>query len=1740
MLTYRLAIRLERSRLVCVAHGSQRTRAVAAATHADVARRDRPAAWLSAEPCGPGATHQGAGLRGSQRPYPVMAADKPIHFAEHVQLQDLGIAPESISFANVTLESELYVCVRESTESGNSVAIVDLNDISHVVRRPMSADSAIMNPEQNILALKAQRQLQVFNLATKTKLQSHVSPQDVVFWRWISATELGIVTPTSVYHWSMENDAPPQKVFDRHASLADTQIINYRASDDGQWMVLVGISSNDAPNAFRIKGSMQLYSKERGVSQPIEGHAAAFVELKTQDAPLPYKLFTFAVRTATGAKLHIVEIDHAAENPVFTKKAVDVFFPAEAANDFPVALQASRKYGIVYLVTKYGFIHLYDLETGACIYMNRVSGETVFVAAEQKSSHGIIAVNRRGQVLSVSVDPHTIVPYILQTLNNTDLAFKLASRGNLPGADDLYLQQFHSLFSAGQYSEAIKVAAHSPRGILRTAQTIEQLKQVPAQPGTLSPILQYFGVLLESGSLNQYESLELARPVLAQGRKHLLEKWLKEDKLECSEELGDLVRQQDMSLALSVYLRASVPNKVVACFAETGQFNKIVLYAKKVGYTPDYATLLRHVVRVNPEQAAAFASSLVTDEDGPLVDVERVADIFLSQNMVQQATSFLLDALKDNKPEQSALQTRLLEVNLLNAPQVADAILGNHMFTHYDRPRIANLCEKAGLMQRALEHYEDLADIKRVVVHSNLFENDWLVNYFGTLTVEQSLESLYEMLRANIRQNLQVVVQIATKYSDLLGASKLIEMFEKFRSFEGLSYYLGSVVNLSEDPEVHFKYIQAATRTGQIREVERVCRESNAYNPEKVKNFLKEAKLPDQLPLIIVCDRFNYVHDLVLYLYQNMLLNFIEVYVQQVNSTRTPQVIGGLLDVDCDEGVIKNLLASVTGPIPVDELVDEVEKRNRLKLILPWLKTQIESGNEDQALYNAMAKISIDSNQNPEAFLKENNLYDPLVVGKYCEKRDPYLAYIAYAKGFCDDELLAITNDNSMYKHQARYLVLRRNPELWAKVLNEESVHRRALIDQVTAVAVPESTNPEDVSATVKAFMTADLPHELIKLLEPIVLEASAFSDNRSLKNLLMLTAIRTDKAKVSGYIERLDGYDVDEIAKIAIDHGLYEEAFQIYSRAGQHVDAMDTLVNHIVSIDRAQLYANKLNQPEIWSRLGKAQLDGLRVKDAIDSYVRAEDPSNFEEVIEIAERSGREEELIRFLQMARKQAREPMIDTEYAYCLAKAHRLADMEEFLSMTNVADVLSVGEKCFKDELYEAARLLFSSVSNYARLATTLVYLNDFPAAIEAARKAGNTSVWKQMHAACLNKGEFKLAQIAGLAVVPHAEDLPTVIRAYEVKGHFDELLQLLDAALGLERAHMGVFTQMGVALAKYRPERLMEHLKLYWSRSNLPQLIKVTERAHLWRELVFLYIKYDEFDNAALTIMEHCSEAWEHDQFKAVLPQVANVEIYYRALTFYLEQHPLLLNDLLTVLVKRIDHGRVVRMFKKHDHDNVPLIRSYLMSVQPQNVEAVNDAYNDLLIEEEDYGTLRVSIDAYDNFDALELAHRLERHELLEFRRLAAHLYRKNGKYDDSISLSKADALFRDAIETAAHSDEPQVAEELLGYFVDTGNKECYAAMLYACYDLLAPDVVMEMSWRHALNDFTMPYQIQQARESRNKLRQLEKEVRELAAKDSAKEKEDEDAPILGPGAFANKLLTAAPTGGMMMQPTGMF
>lgn len=1626
----------------------------------------------------------------------------PIRFQEHLQLSNIGINPASVTFNSLTMESDKFICVREKVGDASHVVIIDLNDANNPIKRPISADSAIMNPASKVIALKgkaatdgtaaAQKTLQIFNIEMKSKMKAHTMTDDVVFWKWISPNTLALVTETSVFHWSMEGDSVPQKMFDRHSSLNGCQIINYRTDPKQQWLLLVGISVQHS----RVAGAMQLYSVERKCSQPIEGHAASFAQFKMEGNAEPSTLFCFAVRTAQGGKLHIIEVGQPpAGQPPFTKKSADVFFPPEAQNDFPVAMQVSSKYDVIYLITKYGYIHLYDIETATCIYMNRISGETIFVTAPHESTGGIIGVNRKGQVLSVSVDEDNIIPYINTVLQNPDLALRIAVRNNLAGAEDLFVRKFNLLFQNGQYAEAAKVAANAPKGILRTPQTIQQFQQVPTPQGQTSPLLQYFGILLDQGQLNKYESLELCRPVLQQGRKQLLEKWLKEDKLECSEELGDLVKQADPTLALSVYLRANVPNKVIQCFAETGQFQKIVLYAKKVGYTPDYIFLLRNVMRINPDQGVSFAQMLVHDEE-PLADINQIVDILMEQSMISQCTAFLLEALKNNRPSEGPLQTRLLEMNLISAPQVADAILGNQMFTHYDRAHIAQLCEKAGLLQRALEHYTDLYDIKRAVVHTHLLSADWLVSYFGTLSVEDSLECLKAMLTANIRQNLQICVQIATKYHEQLTTKALIDLFESFKSYEGLFYFLGSIVNFSQDQEVHFKYIQAACKTGQIKEVERICRESNCYNAERVKNFLKEAKLTDQLPLIIVCDRFDFVHDLVLYLYRNNLQKYIEIYVQKVNPSRLPVVIGGLLDVDCSEDIIKNLILVVRGQFSTDELVEEVEKRNRLKLLLPWLELRVHEGCVEPATHNALAKIYIDSNNNPERFLRDNQFYDSRVVGKYCEKRDPHLACVAYERGQCDRELINVCNENSLFKSEARYLVRRREPELWAEVLSESNPYKRPLIDQVVQTALSETQDPEDISVTVKAFMTADLPNELIELLEKIVLDNSVFSDHRNLQNLLILTAIKADRTRVMEYINRLDNYDAPDIANIAINNQLYEEAFAIFKKFDVNTSAIQVLIDNVNNLDRAYEFAERCNEPAVWSQLAKAQLQQGLVKEAIDSFIKADDPSAYIDVVETAHKTESWEDLVRYLQMARKKARESYIESELIYAYARTNRLADLEEFISGPNHADIQKIGDRCFDDGMYEPAKLLYNNVSNFARLAITLVHLKEFQGAVDSARKANSTRTWKEVCFACVDSQEFRLAQMCGLHIVVHADELEDLINYYQDRGYFEELINLLEAALGLERAHMGMFTELAILYSKYKPAKMREHLELFWSRVNIPKVLRAAEQAHLWAELVFLYDKYEEYDNAVLAMMNHPTEAWREGHFKDIITKVANIELYYKAIQFYLEYKPLLLNDVLLVLAPRMDHTRSVNFFTKVNH--LQLVKPYLRSVQSLNNKAINEALNNLLIEEEDYQGLRTSIDAFDNFDNIALAQKLEKHELIEFRRIAAYLYKGNNRWKQSVELCKKDRLFKDAMEYAAESKNADIAEELLAWFLEKGNHDCFAACLFQCYDLLHPDVVLELAWRHNIMDFAMPYLIQVTREYITKVDKLqESESRRL-------------------------------------------
>merc|ERR1711907_143966 len=156
--------------------------------------------------------------------------------------------------------------------------------------------------------------------------------------------------------------------------------------------------------------------------------------------------------------------------------------------------------------------------------------------------------------------------------------------------------------------------------------------------------------------------------------------------------------------------------------------------------------------------------------------------------------------------------------------------------------------------------------------------------------------------------------------------------------------------------------------------------------------------------------------------------------------------------------------------------------------------------------------------------------------------------------------------------------------------------------------------------------------------------------------------------------------------------------------------------------------------------------------------------------------------------------------------------------------------------------------------------------------------------------------------------------------------------------------------------------------------------------------------------------------------------------------------------------------------------------------------------HELYVEAGDYESVRKSVETYDNVDLLKLAQELEKHELVEFRRLAAFVFKKKGKHSNSVELSKADGMYKDAMETAAESQSPELCEELLRFFVEQNRQDCFAASLYTMYDYLLPDVVLELAYRFNMMDYALPYMVQTVREYTGRVQALEKAQEKMADK----------------------------------------
>ena len=194
-----------------------------------------------------------------------------------------------------------------------------------------------------------------------------------------------------------------------------------------------------------------------------------------------------------------------------------------------------------------------------------------------------------------------------------------------------------------------------------------------------------------------------------------------------------------------------------------------------MGSSTDYLQMIRNLVGKQPDgpaQAKKVACDLCKNPSVHL-DAKAVVQIFIQNNLLIEATGFLLSYLEGDRKEDGHLQTQLLEMNLIGgAAQVADAILDRDMFHHFDKTHIAQMCERARLFKRALDLYTSIDDMKRVVINYSpdtryaTIPEAFLIKFLGErVSNEDSIELLRALLTANPHYNLKVCALRVTSRS---------------------------------------------------------------------------------------------------------------------------------------------------------------------------------------------------------------------------------------------------------------------------------------------------------------------------------------------------------------------------------------------------------------------------------------------------------------------------------------------------------------------------------------------------------------------------------------------------------------------------------------------------------------------------------------------------------------------------------------------------------------------------------------------------------------------------------------------------------------------------------------------------------------------------------------------------------------------------------------------------------------
>lgn len=344
---------------------------------------------------------------------PVAAMDVQeyeVDIEELVQLTDLGISLFDIQWSKLRVTSHKWFSVTHRRADRWICTVYD--EACERIRsyEVQGLVSSQVSPKGDQVAFSTPNKIFVRNLTKDPAEPWNRFPNDVTpeYWTWISNDAIALVCSDCVYKWIVRSPVV-EPVFDRlpRCLQGQGQVTGCQFDPDYRWAIVTLLRKEQDDT---VTGLVQVYSAHHTISNCIEAHAALLTRHKFPGNSDRSQLLIIAKKcTSDSAKISIVDIslNKSAGPAVKSEK-----FPWTREDDFPSSIVHSESKGLIFLLSKFGTLCVFDIDTCAPLVINeRVCTDIVFASVIDATGEGVVAYSRNGQVLRIKVRRHINYTY---------------------------------------------------------------------------------------------------------------------------------------------------------------------------------------------------------------------------------------------------------------------------------------------------------------------------------------------------------------------------------------------------------------------------------------------------------------------------------------------------------------------------------------------------------------------------------------------------------------------------------------------------------------------------------------------------------------------------------------------------------------------------------------------------------------------------------------------------------------------------------------------------------------------------------------------------------------------------------------------------------------------------------------------------------------------------------------------------------------------------------------------------------------------------------------------------------------------------------------------------------------------------------------------------------------------------------------------------------------------------------